>query len=162
MLNAYTASQRASPAVSARGLRRSPRWADGPAVPSPPPFTPASRRALVPCAFAEQQGGIPSIPVRQSGSQYRASLHQTKAHAWWHLWSPLVWEFPNTCVKRQSPAQRIAAKRIALRQSHNTRGWETKLTCLCQCCMCSTRVPRVHWSRAAPHALDSATSLGVT
>ena len=37
-LNTYTASQRTSPAVRARGLRRSPRWAYGQAVPSPLPF----------------------------------------------------------------------------------------------------------------------------
>ena len=35
-LNAYTTSQMTSPAVSTRGLRRSPWWADGPAVLSLP------------------------------------------------------------------------------------------------------------------------------
>ena len=66
---------------------------------------------------------------------------------------------PNACVKSQSPAQQIAAKRIALRQSHNTRGWETKLSCLWLAAM---RFPRIHWRRAVAQALDSATSLGVT
>ena len=100
-LNDYTGPQSTSPAVSARGLRPSPRWADGRAVPFPhsPPLPRAPTKHWSLALLPNRRARCPRFPcVRRAPNT--APRYTRPRHTRGGVWSPLVWEFPNTCLWR--------------------------------------------------------------